>query len=81
MTESDRDFLRRTIPLLEQIRQDSKRHNCVVLASLLDLARAEAEDVLRTEAIREARIAYGRGQDADDVEAAISREFQRLRSE
>jgi hypothetical protein len=47
---ADRKFLRNAIDLLDQLRSESEMRGHVMLASLLDIARGEAEDGLNTQA-------------------------------
>ena len=51
MNGSDSEFLQRTIELLVRLRDATVQHNRPMLASLIELARTEAEDELRTDAL------------------------------
>ncbi len=62
MAESDEQFLRSVLEDLEQLRGASRQRGHPLLASIIDLAVAEAQDDLRTQAIavrRLARISHG----------------------
>lgn len=46
---SDEHFLRKVSEILERLRRESEQRGHPLLASVLDVARAEAQDGLRTE--------------------------------
>ena len=48
LKNQDHEFLRIAIQAIERIREKSLEHGHLMLASLLDMARTEAEDALRT---------------------------------
>ena len=47
---ADRKFLRNAVDVLEQLRAESEVRGHLMLASLLEIAKGEAEDGLRTQA-------------------------------
>ncbi len=51
MAESDEHFLRCVLQALERLRDASQNRGHPMLASMIDLAKAEAEDDLRTHAL------------------------------
>ena len=51
MAESDEHFLRSVLQDLERLRGESRQRGHPLLASMIDLALAEAQDELRTQAI------------------------------
>ncbi len=51
MAESDEQFLRSVLEDLERLRGASRQRGHPLLASIIDLAVAEAQDDLRTQAI------------------------------
>jgi hypothetical protein len=57
MTQSEEDFLRVVLLSLEKLRQASEDRGHGMLASMIELARSEAEDDLRTRALKAARFA------------------------
>jgi hypothetical protein len=50
VADSEQDFLRKLAPLLERVSKQCLPHHQPMLASLIDIARAEAADVIRTRA-------------------------------
>jgi hypothetical protein len=60
MTQSDEDFLRVILQSLGKLRQASEDRGYGMLASMIELARTEAEDDLRTRALEDARFAQFR---------------------
>ncbi len=57
MTQFDEDFLRVVLQSLEKLRQASEDRGHGMLASMIELARTEAEDDLRTRTLEAARFA------------------------
>ena len=57
INKSDEDFLRVVLQSLERLRQASEDRGHGMLASMIELARTEAEDDLRTRALEKARFA------------------------
>jgi hypothetical protein len=50
VTDSEQEFLTKLAPLLERVSEQCLAHHQPMLSSLIDLARAEAADVIRTRA-------------------------------
>jgi hypothetical protein len=50
VTDPEQEFLRKLTPLLERVSEQCLAHQQPMLASLIDIARAEAADVIRTRA-------------------------------
>jgi hypothetical protein len=48
VTDSEQEFLRKLAPLLERVSEQCLAHHQPMLASLIDFARAEVADVIRT---------------------------------
>ena len=55
MAESDEHFLRCVMQALERLRDASQDRGHSMLASMIDLAKVEAEDELRTKALAHQR--------------------------
>ena len=79
MAERDDDFLRIAIQAIDRIREKSIERGHLMLASLLDMARAEAEDELRTNAKPVQRVSKPEGTHMDDeLDAELRRELTGL---
>ena len=79
LAERDDDFLRVAIQAIDRIREKSIERGHLMLASLLDMAKTEAEDELRTNAKPAQRISQPAGTHMDDeLEAELRRELTGL---
>ena len=82
MTGPDDDFLRVAIQAIERIRERSVERGHLMLGSLLDMAKSQAEDELRSNAKPKPRgsEAEANGTHLDDqLEAELRREITGLR--
>ncbi|MGH6922734.1 MAG: hypothetical protein ACRED5_03095 [Propylenella sp.] len=74
-TVVDERFLRSTVDALERLREESDLRGHSMLASLLAIAKCEAEDDLKTRA--KIRRLNARGQDRDDGAAMMAQKLAR----
>jgi hypothetical protein len=80
LSDRDQDFLQVAIQVIERIREKSLEHGHGMLASLLDMAKAEAEDALRTYAKPPQQVPEPKPTNPEDeLEAEFRREIIGLR--
>ena len=80
MTPEDERSLRVAIAVLERLRLFSAEHGRPMLASLIEMARAEAEDELTTELANGRRISeFKAGALASSLEADLQAEIAQLK--
>ena len=81
MSDADREFLEKAIRVLDRLAELSLKHHQPLLASLVDIAKAEAADAIRTHLETGQRLSeFKMAGEIDQIGAELYREAAERRS-